>query len=281
LEHDTLELLVNQIKFEVEYSAHYDKLLEIALDARIHNAKKLIDDIFSDKKEQSAAEKAEFESIIKAIKREPNLEYLFIRSSAAEIQDKLNADSLLIFSKIKKYINDYASHVDGSLKLETITAKEDPMQTLELIKQHISNTIPTEPETKPINLSKEILLKNLHGSKKADAKALLRMAKCLKTSHDALQSQEERIAAILRTIYLQIGKHFTIAGLLKNERDIFFLTYDEIEETIERYKYSDIEIQNRVEQRQAEYHTNGRSASRTQIHFFGSIKVENVLIYRD
>ena len=281
LERDTLDLLASQMVNEVEYDAHYDKLLEIALNAKIHNAKKLIDDIFSDKKEQSAAEKAEFDSILKAIKREPNLEYLFIRSSAAELQDKLDADSLLIFSKIKKYINDYSSHVDGSLKLETITAKENPMITLELIKQHITNQIPKEAEFKPMNLSKEILLKNLTGSKKADAKALLRMAKCLKTSHDALELQEERIAAILRTIYLQIGKQFAIAGLIKNERDIFFLTHDEIADTIERYKYSDTEIQNLISTRQIEYHSNGRIASRTQIHFFGSIKVENVLIYRD
>lgn len=281
LEHDTLDILVDQIKKEVEYSACYDKLLEIALTEHIPNAEKIVNDIFSDKKEQSTAEKTEFESIIKAIKREPNLEYLFIRSSAAELQDKLEADSLLIFSKIKKYINDYSFHVDGSLKLETITAKENPMIILDLIKKRISNPTPNVTEIKPINLSKEILLKNLRGRKKAEVKSLLSTIKCLKTSHEALQLQEERIVAILRTIYLQIGKQFTVAGLLKNENDIFFLTQDEITETIERYKYSDYEIQDRVEQRKAEYHTNSHSPSRTQIHFFGSIKVENILIYRD
>ena len=85
---------------------------------------------------------------------------------------------------------------------------------------------------------------------------------------------------IIRAIYLRIGTHFALAGIIHDPRDIFFLEQEEIANIVVKGRYTNDEIQERIEKRKAEYEENRQKPYYECLHFFGAVQPENMIVYK-
>ena len=110
----------------------------------------------------------------------------------------------------KKYINLYGDRILEELKLETKTYRTNP----ELLDQHIEHykDIEVNNPKNDINIKNAIERRAIAGIKYREASRLYRA----------------RIYGVARALFLKIGTEFCKMGYVRNQRDIFYLTIDEI-----------------------------------------------------
>ena len=106
------------------------------------------------------------------------------------------------------------------------------------------------------------------------------MTRFIVEDREKLAEKQVRLCTIMRNIYLRIGANLAHANLIDSDRDIFFLEQDEIFNIIEKGKYTDDEIKDRIATRKAEYAENIQKPYYETIHFFGAIKPENMIVYK-
>ncbi len=279
LEAELLNDFIAQIADNRTIDRNYERLLNLAENAKIFEPKKKLDSIlYSPSSVESAKDRA-FHEIIKEIKRDERLVNLFTNSTVSTLVEKLHANSLLIFSKINGYINEFGTFGKNELKLEAITAKEDPAPLiLEIKNQLISLQKPAAHE--PVASSFEPFINKFRNIQRTEIKNLLETTKYLIDNRRALYYKQVRLCSILRSIYLRIGNNFTTAGIIHNPRDIFFLKKDEISDIIEKGKYTNEQIQERILERQTEYIDNAKKPDHECMHFYGAIQPENMIVYK-
>ena len=280
LETEFLNEFATIIMNSQKIGTNYERLLTLAQSAKIFEAEKKIDKILTTKTEPttSAREKA-FEDIIKEIKRDERLVAVFTNNTTEDLVEKLKADSLLIFSKIKSFINEFGCYGKDELKLEAITIKENPAPFLLEIKHRLISMQKLSTGTFSPNYEPSFIDK-FHNIQKAEVKNLIDSTRCIIEEREKLREKQVRLCMIIRAIYLRIGTHFALAGIIHDPRDIFFLEQEEIANIVVKGRYTNDEIQERIEKRKAEYEENRQKPYYECLHFFGAVQPENMIVYK-
>ena len=141
----------------------------------------------------------------------------------------------VVFAQLQDYIRLYGDRVAGELKLETVTYHQNPSMLLISIKSYL------QPGTMTLAAYRE-RQKRLLDSSLRDLKelipSLIKYRKILKKINkvkrgiqyrEQMRMHRSRVFGIVREIYLHLGLKLEAAKLIKEQRDVFFLTEQEIE----------------------------------------------------
>ena len=162
-----------------------------------------------------------------------DLHRLLKRGEPLEALAALRAERPDFAGRIDDYIERYGDRVIGELKLETITAREDPTFVIQVLRNFAAR-----PDLDPDALAEreaklrddaERLLRS-----KLGALGRLRFPGVLRTARTAVKYRENmrlartRMFGLFRDAYLAMGMRLTEAGRLDVPRDVFYLTVDEL-----------------------------------------------------
>lgn len=229
-------------------------------------------------------------TISSILSRQGNVESAEQTENLLKIVDKIKDDNELknrflskdislndndkIISDIKDYLAKFGARSMDELKLETVTMQENP----ELLFDMIRNYLKIDNKKHNIN-SKSIQEAEVYKNYKLIArwyvKTLFKIVKYLVRNRESLRLRRTYIYAIVRNIYLRIGKNFKESGILSNHRDIFWLEKDEIKAIIHGAKNDD--ARNIVRKRKTEYEKNKNKVVYERMYFYGEVRDDNML----
>lgn len=174
------------------------------------------------------------------INNNKELKALFINNEPVDIWKILLKDNSDFTEKVKKYIDDFGERCIGELKLESVSYTQNPPMFINVLKSYVLSGITEEKTGSGIE---EHLRKNAEKElneslkykplKKWRLKQTLKKARILVSSRENLRYDRTRAFGIVRAIFSAIGKNFYAEGIIENDRDIFYLTKDEIFSFIE------------------------------------------------
>jgi pyruvate,water dikinase len=142
--------------------------------------------------------------------------------------------------EIDRYISDFGERCIGELKLETVSYTQDPTKFIKILKSYVetgitlkstSGKIEEELRSKAEQSVNATLKYNFY--KKWKLKRTLNKARDLVSSRENLRYERTRAFGIVREIFSGLGKRFHSEGIIENDRDIFYLTKEEIFSFIE------------------------------------------------
>ncbi len=178
------------------------------------------------------------------ISSDKELKQLFLTENEIDIWNNISvADDkkyTLIKKEIDKYIDDFGERCIGELKLETISYKQQPPKFIKVLKSYVETGITSDVTSgkteeairKKAEYELEKSLKN-KWYKKWKLKRSLANARELVSARENLRYERTRAFGMIREMFAAIGKRFFSDGILENERDIFYLTKEEIFSFIE------------------------------------------------
>ena len=177
--------------------------------------------------------------ITEKIRRRPEIISLFETLEGPVLLRALQTMSPDIYQDCLNYINKFGDRCVGELKLESISLREDPTFMFSLIKGYLRKTEANtgfwdlsafEKHEKTLRAESE---KKVFG---AFSKFLLfffkRTIKKLRKAiryRENMRMERTRVFGLFRALYLELGKRFASLDLIDDERDVFYLTTDEIE----------------------------------------------------
>lgn len=169
----------------------------------------------------------------------------------------LQADHPDYFAHIEGYIDRYGDRVIGELKLETVSAHEDPSFVIQVLRNFASR-----PDLDPDALAAHEL--KLREQAEAKMRAALsggqwrKLQKLLKTARTGVKYRENmrlartRLFGLMRDAYRAMGQRLVEAGKLRTARDVFYLTTEELRAYHEGRAVS-AELQSIADARRGEY----------------------------
>ncbi len=178
------------------------------------------------------------------ISEDKKLKALFLTENETTIWNELSAGNgeeyILLKKEIDNYINDFGERCIGELKLETISYKQSPAKFIKVLKSYVETGLTAEitsGKTEELirkNAEKE-LEKSLKNKwyKKWKLKRSLKNARELVSARENLRYERTRAFGMVREMFSAIGKRFYSDGILEDERDVFYLTKEEIFSFIE------------------------------------------------
>ncbi len=178
------------------------------------------------------------------ISKSPELKEMFLNMPSQQIWKELRLSSVVettrIHSEIVRYVADFGERCIGELKLETISYTQDPTLFIDILKTYVQNDITINKRSG--NTEEEIrskaeaeVNKLLRGKfyKKYKFNKTLRKARELVSSRENLRYERTRAFGIVRELFSAMGIRFYAEGILDNDRDIFYLTKEEITQYIQ------------------------------------------------
>ena len=169
----------------------------------------------------------------------PYLKQVFLSEKPEDIWQFLRYDHLHETEKakmmIEAYIADFGERCVGELKLETISYTQDPTKFVQVLKSYVESGITKAKTSKPIEeqlrtQAEAIMKKALRYKpiKRWMFRKTLDRARDLVSARENLRYERTRGFGIVREIFTYIGKRFCEEDILEFDRDIFFLTKEEI-----------------------------------------------------
>ena len=171
------------------------------------------------------------------ISKDPILKEFFISENENVIWNIILSDKkyAAIKQEIDRYIFDFGERCVGELKLETISYTQDPTLFIKILKSYVETGITLEKTGGNIELKlrgdAELQVRNVLKNKFLKKMILgrtLRLTRELVSSRENLRYERTRAFGIVRTLFTHMGKRFYSEGILENERDVFYLSKDEI-----------------------------------------------------
>lgn len=156
------------------------------------------------------------------------------------LSESKNEKVVELKKEIDRYITDFGERCVGELKLETVSYTQDPGKFIKILKSYVesgitlqstSGKIEEELRAKAEESVNETLKYNFF--KKWKLKRTLNKARTLVSSRENLRYERTRAFGIVREIFSHTGKKFHSDGIIESERDIFYLTKEEIFSFIE------------------------------------------------
>jgi len=136
-------------------------------------------------------------------------------------------------ARLEDYIERYGDRVMGELKLETVTAREDPSFVVRVLRNYLAR-----PDLAPDKLAKHerelrtlaesTLLAKLGGVAKLRGPSVLRRARESVKNRENMRLARTRMFGLFRDVYRAIGDRLVEAGKLRVSRDVFFLSTAEL-----------------------------------------------------
>lgn len=174
-----------------------------------------------------------------AISGQEDLQTLFMTKEVPEIWDLLKQSKETSFTSLKQaieaYIYEFGERCVGELKLETVSYTQNPELFVKVLQSYVRSDITskrtaatTEEELRSNAEAKINTALRYKPLKKWQFRNTLRKARELVSSRENLRYERTRAFGIVRTIFVHLGKRCCAAGVIENERDIFYLTKEEI-----------------------------------------------------
>lgn len=156
---------------------------------------------------------------IKPIKALINLSYQKDKISKEEFKDKFN-----------DYIRDYGDRSLEELKMESETFRTNPELLINKINEYTNDRKKLEELYKNINKTKFDNIENENFLTKFYIKKCMHGIK----NREISRLNRSRIFGMVREMILAIGNNFEKENIISNQKDIFYLTLDEIFESVEK-----------------------------------------------
>ncbi len=129
---------------------------------------------------------------------------------------------------LQDYLERYGDRSVGELKLETETLREKPTALVALIRAYLDHP-PREQGGRAAREAAELVVRGkLKGWKQRIFLAVLRQARERVRDRENLRFERTRVFGLIRRLFLALGSHLARLGALKHERDVFYLTREEI-----------------------------------------------------
>lgn len=131
---------------------------------------------------------------------------------------------------IKEFIQKFGNRCIGELKLETITYKQDPSLLQFIINSYVKQgIIDIEKESQ----KEQEIRRNAEKTVKEKIKNpffgfILKNARLRVKNRENLRFERTRLFGLVREIFLELGKNFAYENIIETQRDIFYLTKEEI-----------------------------------------------------
>ncbi len=217
---------------------------------------------------ESAEQTAMLLDIVEEIKADDALKQQFLNGTF----------SLENVSPTARRLNDYIARFGArcmdELKLETVTMQEDPTFLFKTIENYLRiEPRPVSAEPKP-NREPEIY-RHYSPLSCLYVKRLIIITKFFIRNRESLRLRRTYIYAIVRNIFLRVGKNLAAEGKLESYRDIFFLEKDEITAIAAGQYIGD--LRGLVALRRREYEENKPKEVFERMYFYGEVKSENML----
>ncbi|MBQ8921250.1 MAG: hypothetical protein IJ060_03695 [Oscillospiraceae bacterium] len=224
---------------------------------------------------ESAEQSAAVLDIVKEIRKSPEMTALFL-SENRKILPALSGDAP-VFRKIDAYIQRFGARTMDELKLETVTLFEDPSFLLDTLRGYLHcDTLP-DPCGVQDQSAEKALLAHFGIFRRPVIRLLLRITKYFIRNRESLRLRRTYIYAVIRNIYLRIGKNLEEAGVIAQFRDIFFLERPEIAKIADGTWTDRAGIRGRIEQRKAEYEANKSRPTYDRMYFYGDMAPEHMV----
>lgn len=159
------------------------------------------------------------------------------------------------YKAVTTYLNTWGERCVAELKLETITYKQAPEKLIAVIKEYTVNDIKVRPfnDTTSSKDAYDLVLEHIGNSsiKKRIFKHVLNKAKYLVANRENLRYYRTLGFGRVRSFMINIGKRLVEQNRLDNERDVFYLKLDELDQTIRKQEVLD--LKQLVSNRKREY----------------------------
>ncbi len=217
---------------------------------------------------ESAEQTAMLLDIVSDIKADENLKEQFLNGEFSLDNGTETAQ------RLRDYIDRFGARCMDELKLETVTMQEDPSFLFKTIENYLRIEQPQTEKTAAQNREDEIY-RCYRALGKWYVKRLIKITKYFIRNRESLRLRRTYIYAIVRKIYLQIGKNLAADGLIDNYRDVFFLEKDEISALTEGNDIGDLRAL--VNSRRQTCEENKAKEVYERMYFYGEVKSENML----
>jgi pyruvate,water dikinase len=171
------------------------------------------------------------------VAHDEKLKHLFITEDASTIWKAFQEEGFHpeLFQEVENYIEDFGDRCVGELKLETISYAQDPTLLIHMFKNLVVQGITVDSMKASVEMkireeAEEEVKKSLKGKPFLAMKfnKTLKKARYFVSNRENLRYDRTRVFGMTRTLFMAIGNNFKKAGLLNDERDIFYLTMPEI-----------------------------------------------------
>jgi pyruvate,water dikinase len=164
-----------------------------------------------------------------------------------------------LHTEILRYIHDYGDRVAGELKLESLSLRQDATFLLELLRAQTASECMTLEEfrSSEISLRQHAEAKVFEAFRKKGFGAGIIFKRNLNKFRQGIVFRERmrmsrtRVFGLFRMYYQALGERWYSSGLIEQERDIFYLTENEIIELSEG-RSAILNIQGQVDLRKAD-----------------------------
>ena len=175
-------------------------------------------------------------TLAKDISKNSEQKQLFLSLDSKEVWEKLKAGMFPeLFTKINTYLNKFGERCLGELKLETISYNQAPDKFIKILQSYLNN--PSSMDALSNSQSHELknkaqaIVDDRIGSRffrKRIFSYFTRKTRELVSNRENLRFERTRGFGIVREIFSSMGLIFKERNLIENDRDIFFLTKEEI-----------------------------------------------------
>lgn len=136
-------------------------------------------------------------------------------------------------AKLSAYLKRFGARCAMELKLETVPLDDDPPALCSILRGYLAQELKSEAENRArelaIRASAEAdVLAGMGILRKALLGHVLRNTRRMIRNRENLRFERTRSFAVVRRIFLGLGGRFSSKGLLNAERDVFYLTKEEI-----------------------------------------------------
>ena len=165
---------------------------------------------------------------------------LFVSNEPSDIWNKIDTVQAEIKSGIDEFINRFGDRCVGELKLETISYKQDPTLFIATLKSFVEQGVTEKSTSSDIDQQLRMAAEKevqtaLRGSpfKRGKFKRALAKTRYFVSNRENLRYERTRTFGMSREVFSALGRRFHENGVLENERDIFYLSKQEIFQYIE------------------------------------------------
>ena len=160
----------------------------------------------------------------------------------AGIADALIADGIdalgahpAIAKEVQSYLDKFGDRCTEELKLESIPLSDDPSSLLHAIAASASRGAVVDHDVQDLDWAGLFPKKPI---KRFCAKWLITWTKARVRDRENLRFERTRIFGYTRRVFLALGREFAARGLLDEQRDVFYLSKDEILGAVEGFGLS-------------------------------------------
>ena len=133
----------------------------------------------------------------------------------------------------------YGDACPPGMRLEAVTLREDPTPVFRVLQAFLRGSTPPNftgirERNEHNRVEAELVVRDTLGQlQRIRFKRLLTRTRNATRNRDKLLKAQSRVYAMLRDVLLAIGRRFTNEGILREPRDVFFLTLDELRNYIQ------------------------------------------------